>query len=217
MSRKNEITEIIFLLDRSGSMAGLETDTIGGFNSMIQQQKSKSGKCYVSTVLFDHVSEVLHDRVELSDVQEMTSKDYFVRGSTALMDAIGYSIHHIRNVHKYARPEDVPQKTLFVITTDGYENASRRYNRSDIKKMIERQQKKYDWEFLFIGANIDAVETASEYGISPERAVNYHCDSIGTELLYQDLSDAVDCIRAGMPLETKWCNRLSDDFKRRKL
>lgn len=217
MSRKNEITEIIFLLDRSGSMAGLETDTIGGFNSMIQQQKSKSGKCYVSTVLFDHVSEVLHDRVELSDVQEMTSKDYFVRGSTALMDAIGYSIHHIGNVHKYARPEDVPQKTLFVITTDGYENASRRYNRSDIKKMIERQQKKYDWEFLFIGANIDAVETASEYGISPERAVDYHCDSIGTELLYQDLSDAVDCIRAGMPLEAKWCNRLSDDFKRRKL
>ena len=157
---KNNITEIVFILDRSGSMSGLEKDTIGGFNSMIEKQRTVEGECYVSTVLFDNVSEVIHDRVKLSDIKPMTGEDYFVRGSTALLDAIGGAIHHIGNVHKYARPEDVPEHTMFVITTDGMENSSRNYSNERIKAMIERQKEKYGWEFIFIGANIDAEETA---------------------------------------------------------
>ena len=182
--RKN-LTEIVFILDRSGSMNGLERDTIGGFNSMIEQQKKAEGEALISTVLFDNVSEVLHDRVNVRDIRPMTDRDYTVRGCTALLDAIGGAIHHIGNVHKYARPEDVPEHTMFVITTDGMENASRRYNSEKVKQMIERQKAKYGWEFLFLGANIDAVETASQFGIGADRAVNYQCDSEGTALNYE--------------------------------
>lgn len=173
--RKN-LTEIVFILDRSGSMSGLETDTIGGFNSMIEKQKKENGEALISTVLFDNVSEVIHDRVPVQKVEPMTDRDYSVRGCTALLDAIGGAIHHIGNVHKYARNEDVPEHTLFVITTDGMENASRRYDSETVKKMIERQKEKYGWEFLFLGANIDAVETAKHFGIGADRAVNYHSD-----------------------------------------
>ena len=214
--KNNNVTEIVFILDRSGSMAGLEEDTIGGFNSMIEKQKKeKGGKCYVSTVLFDNVSEVIHDRVDLENVAELTKKDYFVRGCTALLDAIGGAIHHVGNIHKYARPEDVPQKTLFVITTDGMENASRRYGSDQIKKMIERQKTKHGWEFLFIGANIDAVETAARYGINEECAVDYCADSEGTQKLYSCVSECVGAVREGRNISYDDCAELRRDFAER--
>ena len=212
---KNNITELVFILDRSGSMEGLEKDTIGGFNAMIEKQKKQDGACYVSTVLFDDVSEVLHDRVKLGDVQKMTNKDYYVRGCTALMDAIGGAIHHIGNIHKYARNEDVPAHTMFVITTDGYENASRRYDSETVKKMIERQKEKYGWEFLFIGANIDAVETAARYGIDKDRAVNYQADVKGTEIVYETVTKAVSSVRAGANLDADWSKDIDADYQRR--
>jgi uncharacterized protein YegL len=212
---KNNITELVFILDRSGSMAGLESDTIGGFNSMIEKQKKQDGVCYVSTVLFDDESEVLHDRVKLGDIPKMTDKDYTVRGCTALIDAIGGAIHHIGNIHKYARNEDVPEHTMFVITTDGQENASHRYTSEQVKKMIERQKEKYGWEFLFIGANIDAVETAARYGISRDRAVNYNADGEGTQILYESVSKAVCNVRACAPLGTEWSDDIKADFHRR--
>ena len=192
---KKNLTEIIFILDRSGSMSGLEADTIGGFNSMIEKQKKADGEAMISTVLFDNVSEVIHDRVSVLDIQPMTDKDYTVRGCTALLDAIGGAIHHIGNIHKYARAEDVPEHTLFVITTDGMENASRHYNAERVKQMIERQKARYGWEFLFLGANIDAVETARHFGIGADRAVNYHSDSAGTQLNYEVLSEAICAVR----------------------
>ena len=212
---KNNITELVFILDRSGSMAGLESDTIGGFNSLIEKQRKQDGECYVSTVLFDNVSEVLHDRMKLSDVPKMTEHDYTVRGSTALIDAIGGAIHHIGNIHKYARPEDVPEHTMFVITTDGMENASHRYSSDEVKKMIERQKNKYGWEFLFIGANIDAVDTAKHFGIGAERAVNYTADSRGTEVVFDTLSDTVCCMRASQPISADWCKKIDEDHKKR--
>ena len=185
---KNNITELVFILDRSGSMAGLESDTIGGFNSMIEKQKRQDGVCYVSTVLFDDESEVLHDRIKLADIPKMTEDDYCVCGCTALIDAIGGAIHHIGNIHKYARNEDVPEHTMFVVITDGQENASHRYTSEQVKRMIERQKEKYGWEFLFIGANIDAVETAKRYGIGKDRAVNYNADEKGTQVLYESVA-----------------------------
>ena len=212
---KNNITELIFILDRSGSMAGLESDTIGGFNAMIEKQKKQDGECYVSTVLFDNESEVLHDRVKLSDIPKMTDNDYTVRGCTALIDAIGGAIHHIGNIHKYARPEDVPEHTMFVITTDGQENASHRYTSEQVKKMIERQKEKYGWEFLFIGANIDAVETAARYGISRDRAVNYNADGEGTHILYESVAKAVCNVRASTPLSSDWSEEINADYQRR--
>ncbi len=212
---KNGITELVFILDRSGSMSGLESDTIGGFNAMIEKQKKQDGECYVSTVLFDNVSEVLHDRVKLSDVKPMTDREYTVRGCTALIDAIGGAIHHIGNIHKYARPEDVPEHTMFVITTDGMENASHKYSSDKVKKMIERQKEQYGWEFLFIGANIDAVETAAQYGISEDRAVNYHADPKGTACLYDNVSDVVFSVRMGCDIEENWSEKLNKDFKSR--
>ncbi len=211
----NGITELVFILDRSGSMGGLESDTIGGFNSMIEKQKKEPGKVYVSTVLFDNRSEVLHDRIKLEDVPLMTEKDYYVRGSTALVDAIGGAIHHIVNIHKYAREEDVPEKTMFIITTDGMENASRHYSSNQIKAMIERQ-KEAGWEFLFIGANIDAVETAGRYGIRRDRVANYKADSRGTEILYQSVSEVVGNIRCDMALSEDWNKKLEDDLADRK-
>ena len=213
---KNNITELVFILDRSGSMAGLESDTIGGFNAMIEKQKKIDGKCFVSTVLFDNVSEVLHDRVDLAAIQPMTDKDYTVGGCTALIDAIGGAIHHIGNIHKYARPEDVPEHTVFVITTDGMENASHRYTADKVKSMVQRQTEKFGWEFLFLGANIDAVETASNIGIAKDRAVNYHSDKEGTALNYSVMSDAIETVRCAKPLTADWKAEIDRDYKSRK-
>lgn len=212
---KNNITELVFILDRSGSMSGLEADTIGGFNAMIEKQKKLDGKCFVSTVLFDNESEVIHDRVELENVKPMTDDDYTVRGCTALYDAIGGAIKHIGNIHKYARPEDVPEHTIFVITTDGMENASHKYSSDKVKKMIERQKEQYGWEFLFIGANIDAVETAAQYGISKDRAVNYNADEVGTKILYETVSKAVCDVRYSLSIDDDWSKDIDEDYKRR--
>lgn len=212
---RKDLTELVFIIDRSGSMSGLESDTIGGFNSMIRKQKQAEGEALISTVLFDNVSEVLHDRVNVKEIQQMTEHDYTVRGTTALLDAIGGAIHHIGNVHKYARQEDVPEHTMFVITTDGMENASRYYSSDKVKKMIERQKVKYGWEFLFLGANIDAVETASHFGIGADRAVNYNCDSEGTALNYEVVSDAICSVRCSAPLKLDWKKRIDEDYKKR--
>ena len=212
--RKN-VTEIVFILDRSGSMRGLEADTIGGFNGLIEKQKREAGEALISTVLFDDVSEVLYDRVPVEKVTAMTEREYFVRGSTALLDAIGGAIHHIGNVYKYARDEDVPEHTLFVITTDGMENASRRYDSERVRQMIRRQKERYGWEFLFLGANIDAVETARHFGIGADRAVNYRADHEGTKLNYEVLSEAVSAVRCSAPLGENWKKRIEEDFASR--
>ena len=211
----NNLTELVFILDRSGSMSGLEEDTIGGFNSLIEKQKDEAGECCVSTVLFDDESEVIHDRVRLSDVPRMTRKDYFVRGCTALIDAIGGAIHHIGNIHRYARPEDVPVRTMFVIMTDGYENASRKYSVNEVKIMIEERKKWHGWEFLFIGANIDAVGTAARYGIGRDRAVNYNADSKGTRIVYESVSRLVEDVRMCEPIKADWCNDIRKDHEKR--
>ena len=213
---KRKFTEIVFILDRSGSMAGLETDTIGGFNSLIQKQKKEEGKALVSTVLFDDKTEVLHDRKELDKIEPLTDKDYYVRGCTALLDAVGGAIHHIGNVHKYARAEDRPEKTLFIITTDGMENASRRYGYEKVKQMIERQKKRYGWEFLFLGANIDAVSVAGQFGIAPEKAVRFHCDEQGTALNYRVLSETIAKVRCGAPMAANWKAEIEADYQNRK-
>ena len=212
--RKN-LTEIVFILDRSGSMSGLESDTIGGFNSMIQKQRKAEGDALISTVLFDNVSEVIHDRIHLKDVPLLTDDDYTVRGCTALLDAIGRAIKHIKNIHKYAREEDIPEHTLFVITTDGMENASHHYSSQKVKEMIEYQKEKHGWEFLFLGANIDAVETARHFGINEDRAVNYHSDRKGTQLNYQVLNEAISQVRQSRPLQPSWKKKIDEDFKNR--
>ena len=204
MKKNTNITDLVFILDRSGSMSGLESDTVGGFNSMIEKQKKQNDPCYVSTVLFNDVSEVLYDRVKLGDVQKMNENQYYVRGCTALMDAIGGAIHHIGNIHKYIRNEDVPAHTMFVIMTDGMENASRRYSSEQVKQMIERQKEKYGWEFLFIGANIDAVETAARYGIGADRAVNYNADEKGTRLIRNNMREVIIFIRKYCIGEVVW-------------
>ena len=209
------MTELVFILDRSGSMSGLERDTIGGFNSMIEKQKKEEGEAVVSTVLFDNESVVIPDRLPLNKVPRMTEKEYFTRGCTALLDAVGGAIHHIGNVHKYARKEDVPEKTMFIITTDGYENASRRYDYEKVRKMIERQKEKYGWEFLFLGANIDAAAEAKRFGISADRAVNYKCDEKGTALNYEVISEAVCSVRASRPLSADWKSRIDEDVRKR--
>lgn len=212
---KNNITELVFILDRSGSMAGLENDTIGGFNAMIEKQKTQEGKCYVSTVLFGNDSQVIHDRLPLERIAPMTRKDYYVGGCTALMDAIGGAIHHIGNIHKYARPEDVPEHTVFVITTDGMENASHRYSSDKVKAMIRHQQEKYGWEFLFLAANIDAVRTAARFGINADRAVNYHADGKGTRLVYESVAEAVCNVRACAPMSNDWRKNIDHDYQSR--
>lgn len=190
----NKYTEIVYILDRSGSMAGLEKDTIGGFNSMMEKQKKTDEKAVVSTVLFDDRCEVLYDRIAIDKVEKMTDKQYYVRGCTALLDAVGGAIHHIGNVHKYIREEDRPDKTIFVITTDGMENASARYTYEKISKMIKRKKEKFGWEFIFIGANIDAYEEAGRLGISKERTVNYVHDDIGTAKVYAGVAKAVSAV-----------------------
>lgn len=212
--RKN-LTEIVFILDRSGSMAGLEGDTIGGFNSMIEKQKKEPGEAFVSTVLFDNVSEVIHDRIDIQKIEPLTRNQYYVRGSTALLDAVGSAIHHIGNVHKYARPEDRPEKTLFVITTDGMENASRKYSYDRIKTMIERQQDKCGWEFIFLGANIDATKEAARFGIREDYAANYHADSTGTAVIYEAMSEVVCNVRASRPMSKAWKRSIDEDYKKR--
>lgn len=214
---KKGLTEIVFILDRSGSMSGLEADTIGGFNSLIAKQKKEEGQAIVSTVLFDDRSEVLHDRVPLESIKTMTDRDYFVRGCTALLDAIGGAIHHIGNVHKYAREEDRPEKTLFIITTDGMENASRHYTYPKVKAMVERQKSRYGWEFLFLGANIDALEVAGHFGINKDYAANYHCDEEGTALNYEVLNEAICRVRGeNKPLSADWKERIDADYEKRK-
>ena len=214
MMKKN-LTEIVFILDRSGSMAGLEEDTIGGFNAMIQKQKAEPGEAYVSTVLFDNHREVIHDRVDIQKIQPMTRKDYYVRGCTALLDAVGKSIRHIANVHKYAREEDRPEKTLFVITTDGMENASREYSYERVRQMIEKERETYGWEFLFLGANIDAAKEAARFGITEDRAANYHADSEGTAVIYEAVSEAVCNVRASRPMSRDWKRNIDADYQKR--
>jgi len=212
---KKNLTEIIFILDRSGSMAGLEDDTIGGFNAMLEKQKSEPGEVLISTVLFDNETEVIHDRVDIQKIEPMTREAYYVRGCTALLDAVGGAIHHIGNVHKYAREEDRPEKTLFVITTDGMENASRKYSYDRLKKMIERQKEKYGWEFIFLGANIDAAKEAARFGIRSECAVNYHADSRGTAMIYEAVGDAVGRVRACKPMSGEWRRKVDEDYRER--
>lgn len=226
------LTEIVFILDRSGSMAGLESDTIGGFNAMLKKQQEQSdGKALVSTILFDHESIVLHDRVPLENVKPLTETDYEVRGTTALLDAVGDAVKHIKNIHKYAREEDRPQKTLVVITTDGYENASHKFNYNDIKKIIE-QQKELGWEFIFLGANIDAAQVAGSIGIDARRAVNYHADSEGTAHVFGAVSHFAKNLRASKRYSRKssaamsappdeavddsWRKSIDEDFNSRK-
>lgn len=212
---KKNLTELVFILDRSGSMQGMEGDTIGGFNSMVEKQQKEPGEAFVSTILFSDRTVVLHDRVRVENVRPITSREYRVQGCTALLDAIGGAIDHIGNIHKYARPEDVPEHTLFVITTDGMENASRRYSIHEIKRMIQRQKEKYGWEFLFLGANIDAVETAGHLGIGADRAVNYHCDGEGTRLNYETVARAAASVRCGIQLDEHWKDDIEADFRSR--
>ncbi len=210
----NDVTELVFILDRSGSMGGLESDTVGGFNSLIEKQKQSDAPCFVSTVLFDHETEVLHDRIRLKDVKPITEKEYFVRGCTALLDALGGAIKHIDTIHKYARPEDVPAHTMFTVITDGMENASKKYGRDEVKRMIEAHKEK-GWEFIFIGANIDAVETAEHIGISADRAVNYHADAQGTKTAYAAVSRAVTMNRCAAPMSEEWREDLDADYESR--
>ena len=210
------MTELVFILDRSGSMSGLEKDTIGGFNSMLEKQRKEPGDAVVSTVLFDNETEVIHDRVVIADVPNLTDKEYFVRGCTALLDAVGGAIHHIGNVHKYARKEDVPEKTLFIITTDGMENASHHYTYDKVSHMIERQKERYGWEFLFLGANIDAATEAKRFGIDESMAANYHCDEVGTVLNYEVISEAITSVRtSAAPLSADWKKKIDADYKKR--
>ena len=210
---KNGITELVFILDKSGSMGGMEKDTIGGFNSMIEKQKGEEGNVIVSTVLFSNYSTVLHDRVPLDKIEPMTEKDYTVGGMTALLDAIGGAIHHIGNVHKYARAEDVPEHTVFIITTDGMENASRIYGNNEIKKMIKRQEEKYGWEFLFVAANIDAVETAEDIGIRKDRAANYDVEK-GTGVMFCEMNETVRLYRKTGKIRENWSRKIEDTKKK---
>ena len=219
---RENLMELVFILDRSGSMTGLESDTIGGFNSMIAKQQKEAGEVYVSTVLFDDQTEVIHDRVPIGKVKKLTEEDYYVRGCTALLDAVGGAIRHIANVHKYAREEDRPAKTLFVITTDGLENASRKYSFTKLKKLIREQQEQYHWEFLFLGANMDAIKVAGSMGIKQDRAANYRCDEVGTALNYRVINEAVTRLRECKvsDMETMfvggaWKAEIDRDFEKR--
>lgn len=213
---KKGLTELVFILDRSGSMSGLESDTIGGYNSLLEKQKKEDGECVITTVLFDDKYELLHDRINLKGIIPITEKEYFVRGSTALLDAVGRTIDKIGNAQKHTAEDERAEKVMFVITTDGMENSSREYGYDKVRHMIERQKEKYSWEFIFLGTNIDAVETAARFGISEDRAANYHADSEGTQLNYKVVSDAVSCFRASSAsMSADWKNRIDEDFEKR--
>ena len=213
---RKDLTELVFILDRSGSMAGLEEDTVGGFNAMIEKQKAEPGEVLVSTVLFDNESTVIHDRVDIREVLPLTREEYYVRGCTALLVAVGGAVRHIGNVHKYAREEDRPEKTLFVITTDGMENASRSYTYSRVKTMLRQRQEEYGWEFIFLGANIDAAKEAARFGIRKERAVNYNADREGTAVIYEAVSEAVCSVRScKASLSDSWRQRVDEDYRKR--
>ena len=212
---KKNLTEIVFILDRSGSMAGLEDDTVGGFNAMVEKQKKEPGEALLSAVLFSDRSEVIYDRTDIQKVEPMTDRQYCVGGCTALLDAIGGAVKHIANVHKYAREEDRPGKTIFVITTDGMENASRRYNYQDVQKMVQHEQEKYGWEFLFLGANMDAISAARSFGIRADRAVRYECDSAGTALNFDVVGKTIAKARKGCAIEADWCAEIADDYEKR--
>ncbi len=213
---KKNLTELVFILDESGSMSGLTADTIGGFNSLIAKQKKEEGEALVSTVFFSNESKVVHDRVKLEEVPQLTDRDYVPSGCTALLDAVGEAVRHISNIHKYAREEDIPEKTLFVITTDGMENASRKYSYSDVKQLISRAQEEKGWEFVFLGANIDAAATAGSMGIRAENAVDYHADGLGTEVLYEAVACAVSSVRTNKGVGRQWKSSVEADNSRRK-
>ena len=213
---KKGLTELVFILDRSGSMSGLEADTIGGYNAMLERQKNECGDAIITTVLFDDNYELLHDRINLRGIAPITDKEYFVRGSTALLDAVGKTINKIGNVQKHTGDDERAEHVMFVITTDGMENASREFGYEKIRQMIERQKSKYGWEFIFLGANIDAIATAERFGISKERATNYNADSKGTLLNYEVISDTVSCFRASKAIQENWKGRVEEDYKQRR-
>lgn len=212
---KTNITELVFILDKSGSMSGLESDTIGGYNAMLKKQQEEQGEAVVTTVLFDDDYELLHDRINIKGISPITEKDYFVGGCTALLDAIGKTIYKIANAEKHTSDDQRADKVMFVITTDGMENASREYNYNQIKKMVEQQKEEFGWEFIFLGANIDAVSTAARFGIGADRAANYNADEEGTRLNYKVVSDAVSEFRANYAIDEKWKERVEEDFARR--
>lgn len=207
--------ECVFILDRSGSMAGLESDTINGFNGLLNKQRTQEGEALITTVLFDHDYELLHDRIDIKLINNISEKEYYVRGSTALLDAIGLTIDKIGNVQKMTRVEDRAQKVLFVITTDGMENSSHKYSYSRIKHMIENQKSKYNWEFIFMGANIDAIEMASRFGIDSDRAVNYKSDKKGTQLNYESMSKVMSNLRSNHKIDEDWKKEIDEDYKTR--
>lgn len=214
-TNKNKM-ELVFILDRSGSMGGLEKDTIGGYNSMLEKQKKEEGEVNVTTVLFDDNYELLHNRIPIQEVKPMTEEEYYVRGMTALLDAIGKTINTVKAQQESLPKKERASKVLFIITTDGMENSSKEFSAEQIKKMIETQRKQYDWEFLFLGANIDAIETARTYGIEENKAVNYHSDSIGTQKNYEVLNEAVSEIRKGKSLDESWKKEIEKDYNKRK-
>ena len=209
------LTEIVFILDRSGSMAGLEDDTIGGFNAMVEKQKKGEGDVLVSAVLFSDDTQVMYDRVSLEKIEPMTERQYQVGGCTALLDAIGGAVHHIANVHKYAREEDRPGKTIFVITTDGMENASHAYTSDKVQRMVKHEQEKYGWEFLFLGANMDAISAARSFGIRADRAVRYRRDSVGTRLNYEVVGETIFRYRGKREIDADWSAPIEADVKKR--
>ena len=215
INMKKNLTELVFILDKSGSMASLEKDTIGGFNAMIEKQKKLDGECLVSCVLFDNGQKVIYDRVPISEVNPMTEDDYTAGGSTALIDALGLAVKHIGTIHKYAREEDIPEHTVFIITTDGMENSSRVYSSSEVKKMVSKKTEKKGWEFLYLAANIDAVETGAAIGIRKERTANYRCDGKGTGMLYETVCAAVGSMRSCSKIEDNWAAELEEDNKNR--
>lgn len=212
---KKGLTELVFILDRSGSMSGLETDTIGGYNSLLQKQKKESGEALITTVLFDDQYELLHDRINLRGIEPITDKEYYIRGMTALLDAVGKTISKISNAQKHTSEDEKAENVMFVITTDGIENASREFSYEKVKKMIEHQKNKYGWEFIFLGANIDAASTAERFGISKDRASNYNADSDGTLLNYEVLSETVSCMRSRKSISKDWKKRIEEDFTKR--
>jgi uncharacterized protein YegL len=212
---KRNVTELVFILDKSGSMAGLEADTIGGLNAMLMKQQKAEGEAFVTTALFNHQYELLHDRINVRGISPITEKDYEVGGTTALLDAIGFTIQKIINVQKRTSEEERAEKVLFVITTDGMENASQEYSADKIKKMVQHQKEKYGWEFMFLGANIDAISTAARFGIDEHFAVDYHADHKGTQLNYEAVNEAVLNLRTGKKLNRSWKEGIERDYNRR--